>query len=291
LTGRRRNAKHPLALVTGFPAPDENVRTLHGALRASCLAGGSLKGTIADLWELSTSRHANVPFLGTRAVSSDGKPGGYEWMTYGAAGAERCAIASGLKKLGVKPGDRVGLYSVNCARWMLVEGAITRLACVSVPLYDTLGPQVVEYISNHAELVAVACHPAVLSVLLQSLPACPTVKLVVVFSPADAPLPQLAGVKVSRCGEPCAHIAHIASASDCVAGRRRCAGPRVAIDSVSPCAIRHCDNLLHLRSAAGWGCTLHPLTRDIARHDGQPEGCAVDALQPRVQRRLDGGGP
>ena len=120
----------------------------------------------------------------------------YTWLTYGTAGAERASIAAGLKRLGVHPGERVGLYSVNCASWMLVEGAITRLACVSVPLYDTLGPKVVEYISNHAELVAVACHPAVLSTLVDSLPACPTVKLVVVFSPPDVPLPQLPGVKV-----------------------------------------------------------------------------------------------
>lgn len=81
----------------------------------------------------------------------------------------------------MRPRDRVGLYSINCADWVLTEGALTRLACVSVPLYDTLGPDAVAYICNHAELSAVACSAAVLPTLLGQLQQCPSVKLVVVF--------------------------------------------------------------------------------------------------------------
>ena len=50
---------------------------------------------------------------------------------------------------------------------------------VTVPLYDTLGPDAVRYISNHAELSAVACSVAVLPMLLQSLQGCPSIFLVV----------------------------------------------------------------------------------------------------------------
>lgn len=50
---------------------------------------------------------------------------------------------------------------------------------VSVPLYDTLGPDAVRYICRHAELAAVACAAAVLPTLLQCLSDCPTVSLVV----------------------------------------------------------------------------------------------------------------
>lgn len=38
-----------------------------------------------------------------------------------------------------------------------------------------------QFICNHAELVAVACHANVLSTMLATLPSCPTVKLVIVF--------------------------------------------------------------------------------------------------------------
>ena len=50
---------------------------------------------------------------------------------------------------------------------------------VSVPLYDTLGPESVEYICNHAELSCVGCSAQVLPVLLECLPRCPTVKVLV----------------------------------------------------------------------------------------------------------------
>ncbi len=50
---------------------------------------------------------------------------------------------------------------------------------VTVPLYDTLGPDAVRYISNHAELSAVACSVAVLPMLMQSLQGCPSISLVV----------------------------------------------------------------------------------------------------------------
>ncbi len=50
---------------------------------------------------------------------------------------------------------------------------------VTVPLYDTLGPDAVRYISNHAELRAVACSIALLPILLPNLQACPSISLVV----------------------------------------------------------------------------------------------------------------
>lgn len=88
---------------------------------------------------MAAARYANEPCLGTRVVGHDGSPGGYEWMSYGTAAAERAAIGAGLLRHGVRQGDKVGIYSVNCAEWLLTEAAIARQGCVSVPLYDTLG--------------------------------------------------------------------------------------------------------------------------------------------------------
>ena len=62
---------------------------------------------------------------------------------------------------------------------MLVDAACCAYSLVSVPLYDTLGPDAVQYICNHAELAGIACSAAVLPTLLQCLHACPTVSLVV----------------------------------------------------------------------------------------------------------------
>ena len=62
---------------------------------------------------------------------------------------------------------------------MLVDLALHAYSCVAVPLYDTLGADVVTYIAGHAELVAVAAAAAQLPTLLKSLHECPSVKLIV----------------------------------------------------------------------------------------------------------------
>ncbi len=60
-----------------------------------------------------------------------------------------------------------------------MDSAAHAYSMVSVPLYDTLGPDAVEYIANHAELAAVAVSAALLPTLLPCLPRCPSIKLVV----------------------------------------------------------------------------------------------------------------
>lgn len=67
----------------------------------------------------------------------------------------------------------------------------------SVPLYDTLGPDAVTYISGHAELSVIACSIDVLDTLIKCLPECPTVKLVVCTS--DSLLSNLHTVQCSNC--------------------------------------------------------------------------------------------
>ena len=62
---------------------------------------------------------------------------------------------------------------------MLVDGACYAYSLVSVPLYDTLGPDAVRFICSHAELAAVACSADCLATLLPCLADTPTVQLVV----------------------------------------------------------------------------------------------------------------
>lgn len=71
------------------------------------------------------------------------------------------------------------LHVVNQPEWALVDAACHAYSMVSVPLYDTLGPDTVKYIANHAELAAVACSLEVLGKMLEVLGECPTVRLLV----------------------------------------------------------------------------------------------------------------
>ncbi len=115
-------------------------------------------------------------------------------MTFAEAGAQRDAIGAGLVKAGgLSAGDAVGLYSVNCRDWALVDAALHAHALVAVPLYDTLGEDAVRYIAEHAGLAAVACSVETAPVLLATLAAADApraVRLVVVFGlPPGSPPP------------------------------------------------------------------------------------------------------
>ncbi|BDA42483.1 Long-chain-fatty-acid-CoA ligase 1 [Coccomyxa sp. Obi] len=158
-----RSATSPTELVDRFPPPDDKIRTLY------------------DNYEHSFATFAKTPYLGQRLIDDKGKAGPYHWMTYSEVGAARTEIGSGLLHFGLSSGCTMGLYSVNCRDWVLVEAACVSYSIVTVPLYDTLGPDAVRYISNHAELRAVACSIALLPTLLPNLQACPSISLVVVF--------------------------------------------------------------------------------------------------------------
>ena len=82
-------------------------------------------------------------------------------------GEARTALGSGLLHYGLAPHATVGIYSVNCTGWVLTAEACNAYSMVTVPLYDTLGPDAVRYISGHAELAAIACSANLLSVLLE----------------------------------------------------------------------------------------------------------------------------
>ena len=168
-----RNAGSHTRLMTGFAMPFENVKTLH------------------DVWESTCSRHSDLPIFGARRVSPDGTPREYEWITYKQAYDRRAALSAGLLASGVAPGDHVGLYSINCTEWCLLEAAMTRVSVVSVPLYDTLGPDAVRFISNHAALSAVCVSATCLPTMLDCLKDCPTVKLVVVYAHGGAAMPRV----------------------------------------------------------------------------------------------------
>jgi long-chain acyl-CoA synthetase len=138
-------------------------------------------------------------------------------MSYREVGEARTAIGSGLAQLGVPPGATVGLYGVNSvgartttpstphsllpnthwpplpslpphphppldpAEWMLADAGAHAYGLTTVPLYDTLGPDTVRYIANHAELAAIACAAEVLARVLEVLPDCPSVRVVAVW--------------------------------------------------------------------------------------------------------------
>ncbi|XBI79933.1 hypothetical protein VPH35_089241 [Triticum aestivum] len=123
----------------------------------------------------------------------------YKWMTYGEASTSRSAIGSGLIYHGTSEGARIGLYFINRPEWIIVDHACAAYSYVSVPLYDTLGPDAVQFIVNHATVEAIFCVPQTLSTLLSFLTQMPCVRLIVVVGGDNANMPSAtaaAGVEI-----------------------------------------------------------------------------------------------
>src|SRR5438128_9009339 len=64
-------------------------------------------------------------------------------------------FATGLRLLGVKPGDRVAILSENRPEWAISDFAILCSAAVTVPIYPTLLGWQIEYILYDSGSVAV----------------------------------------------------------------------------------------------------------------------------------------
>ena len=174
-----RSAESPLRLINRFPATPDI-------------------GTLHDNFVYAVETFTDCRYLGTR-VCADGAVGDYKWMTYGEASTSRTAIGSGLIYHGISEGARIGLYFINRPEWIIVDHACAAYSYVSVPLYDTLGPDAVQFIVNHATVEAIFCVPQTLSTLLSFLTQMPCVRLIVVVGGDNANTPSTtaaAGVEI-----------------------------------------------------------------------------------------------
>eukprot|EP00262_Sarcandra_glabra_P017290 TRINITY_DN5870_c0_g2_i1.p1 TRINITY_DN5870_c0_g2~~TRINITY_DN5870_c0_g2_i1.p1 ORF type:complete len:695 (+),score=106.55 TRINITY_DN5870_c0_g2_i1:257-2341(+) len=166
-----RSARAPLKLVGRFPE-HPNIGTLH------------------DNFVHAVETFPDFKYLGTR-IRVDGTVGEYKWMTYGEAGTARSAIGSGLIYHGITKGACIGLYFINRPEWSIIDHACSAYSYISVPLYDTLGPDAVNFIVNHANVQVIFCVPQTLNIFLSFLSEIPSIRLVVVIGGIDEHMPSL----------------------------------------------------------------------------------------------------
>jgi len=73
-----------------------------------------------------------------------------EW-TYAELNERANKVATGLIKLGIKPGDYVGLCSLNSADWIAFYFGILKAGAVAVTLSGLLTGDELAYLINHAK--------------------------------------------------------------------------------------------------------------------------------------------
>lgn len=62
-------------------------------------------------------------------------------------------ISRGLLKLGIKPGDKIGLISSNNrTEWAVMDLGISQIGVITVPVYPTISPEDYVYIFNNSEI-------------------------------------------------------------------------------------------------------------------------------------------
>jgi long-chain acyl-CoA synthetase len=108
-------------------------------------ADGSLPGLLRD----NAERHPDV------AVLARAREGGWEDVTATRFLAEVRAVAKGLLRAGVRPGDRIGLMSRTRYEWTLLDFAIWTAGAVTVPVYETSSPEQVAWNLRDSGAVAV----------------------------------------------------------------------------------------------------------------------------------------
>lgn len=165
-------------LTLGYSAivgskPDEAPvlrRAGHEAKLVDHLEGATI---ISDVFELGIKRVGpNAPCFGTR-FRADGSVGPFVWQNYGQVGARIAHFALGIQSMQLVPPAptaetlrALGFFARNSAEWVIGALACYRLGIVVVPMYDTLGPDVVEFIASQTGASTILCYPSGLKTVL-----------------------------------------------------------------------------------------------------------------------------
>lgn len=89
-------------------------------------------------------------FAGRTAISYK-KRGVFLSLTYEEFYERVLMLARGLKKTGVKPGDRVAIFSENRLGWAISDFGVQSAGAITVPIYATNTGTQAAYVINHSE--------------------------------------------------------------------------------------------------------------------------------------------
>src|SRR5881398_38112 len=86
---------------------------------------------LVSLFLTRAAEKGDAPFLWGK------RDGAWRSISWSEAARQVAALAAGLKRIGLEPGDRVALVSENRPEWLISDLAIMAAGCVTVPTYIT----------------------------------------------------------------------------------------------------------------------------------------------------------
>ncbi|KAI8815021.1 hypothetical protein BJ742DRAFT_782017 [Cladochytrium replicatum] len=155
--------------------------------------------TLYENFKRTVDASGSNQFLGRRPVV-DGLAGDYVWETYGEVYQRVKNLASYLKIIGLCEQAHVGLFSVNRPEWIIGEQACYYLNMITVPLYDTLGIEAIEYIITQTEMPVVIATRDKAKILVGMLDKIPTLKTIIVMDGLNGRLIKAAAGRVNVIG-------------------------------------------------------------------------------------------
>ena len=123
-------------------------------LRSTVMTPSYAKGPDLDLFELTTHQLLNrtVARFGDREALVSRHQG--IRLTWRDLAAEVERIARGLAGLGLEPGDRVGVWSTNCAEWIYLHLGIAQAGLVQVNVNPAYRPHELAYVLRKSGIKA-----------------------------------------------------------------------------------------------------------------------------------------
>lgn len=192
-----RNRKHQMVAISPPISLDESPVYVN-----ACVGKNPLllvhPQTVFDFLEYALEKNGpNSPFLGARQpghvdpitmkpVWSD-----YIWQTIGETRTRALNFGAGLRKIQLdvlKHNEnvwKVGIYSYNRPEWLISDLGCQSQSLVSVALFDTLGPNSVEYIINHGQISVVTCSLERVPNIIKIAEKCPQLKVIISMDPID----------------------------------------------------------------------------------------------------------
>src|SRR5262245_243712 len=86
---------------------------------------------LVSMFLTRAAEKGDAPFLWAK------REGAWRPISWREAARQVAALAASLKRIGLLPGDRVGLVSENRPEWLIADLGIMAACCVTVPTYTT----------------------------------------------------------------------------------------------------------------------------------------------------------
>jgi fatty-acyl-CoA synthase len=110
---------------------------------------------------------------------------GRRW-TYAELAAEVDAVALGLHELGIRAGDRVGIWAPNCPEWTFTQYATAKLGAILVNINPAYRAHELEYVLNQAGVSTLVATPSFktsdyAAMIAEVRPECPALRHVLLL--------------------------------------------------------------------------------------------------------------